>query len=72
MSSGKAMLGVLAGFAAGAALGILFAPGKGSNTRKNISRKTEDLVDAVNDKLEEKFEEAIHIVKGKLNSLITK
>ena len=65
MSSGKAMLGVLAGIAAGAALGILFAPGKGSNTRKNISRKTEDLVDAVNDKLEEKFEEVIHIVKGK-------
>ena len=65
MSSGKAMLGVLAGIAAGAALGILFAPGKGSNTRKNISRKTEDLVDAVNDKLEEKFGEVIHIVKGK-------
>ena len=65
MGSGKAMLGVLAGIAAGAALGILFAPGKGSNTRKNISRKTEDLVDAVNDKLEEKFGEVIHIVKGK-------
>ena len=65
MSSGKAMLGVLAGIAAGAALGILFAPGKGSNTRKNISRKTEDLVDAVNDKLEEKFEEVLHIVKGR-------
>jgi len=65
MSSGKAFLGVLAGMAAGAALGILFAPGKGSNTRKNISRRTEDLVDAVNDKLEEKFDEIIHVVKGK-------
>ena len=65
MSSGKALLGVLAGMAAGAALGILFAPGKGSNTRKNISRRTEDLVDAVNDKLEEKFDEIIHVVKGK-------
>ena len=66
MSSGKALLGVLAGIAAGASLGILFAPGKGSNTRKNISRKTEDLVDAVNDKLEEKFDEVIHVVKSKL------
>jgi len=65
MSSGKALLGVFAGIAAGAALGILFAPGKGSNTRKNISRRTEDLVDAVNDKLEEKFDEVIHVVKGK-------
>jgi gas vesicle protein len=65
MSSGKALLGVFAGIAAGAALGILFAPGKGSNTRKNISRKTKDLVDAVNDKLEEKFVEVIHVVKGK-------
>jgi gas vesicle protein len=65
MSSGKALLGVLAGIAAGAALGVLFAPGKGSNTRKNISRKTEDLVDAVSDKLEEKFDEVIHVVKGK-------
>lgn len=65
MSSGKALLGVLAGIAAGAALGVLFAPGKGSNTRKNISRKTEDLVDAVSDKLEEKFDEVINVVKGK-------
>jgi gas vesicle protein len=59
------LLGVLAGIAAGAALGVLFAPGQGSNTRKNISRKTEDLVDAVSDKLEEKFDEVIHVVKGK-------
>jgi len=65
MSSGKALLGVFAGIAAGAALGILFAPGKGSNTRKNISRKTEDLVDAVNDKLEEKFDEVVHVIKRK-------
>ena len=59
------MLGVLAGFAAGAALGILFAPGKGSNARKNISRRTEDLVDALNDKLEKKFDELVDVVKGK-------
>ena len=34
MSKGKLLLGVLAGVAAGALLGILMAPDKGSETRK--------------------------------------
>ena len=66
MSSGKALLGVLAGLAAGAALGVLFAPEKGSRTRKNISGKTEDLVDALNDKIDKKFNEVIHVVNRKM------
>lgn len=40
MNSGKVVLGALAGLAAGALLGILFAPDKGSETRKK-SRKRE-------------------------------
>jgi gas vesicle protein len=47
MSSGKFFLGVLAGAATGALAGILFAPAKGSKTRKKISRKGEDYLDAV-------------------------
>jgi gas vesicle protein len=47
MSSGKVFLGVLAGAATGALAGILFAPAKGSKTRKKISRKGEDYLDAV-------------------------
>ena len=65
MTKGKALLGVLAGIAAGAALGVLFAPDKGANTRKNIARKGEDLADAINDKIEEKFDELTDTILGK-------
>lgn len=53
MKSGKVVLGVLAGLAAGAALGILLAPEKGERTRKHILRKGEDLVDELKDKYED-------------------
>jgi len=47
MNSGKVLLGVLAGLAAGALLGVLFAPEKGSDTRKKISKKGEDYADSL-------------------------
>jgi gas vesicle protein len=52
MSSGKVLLGVLVGVAAGALLGILFAPDKGQNTRKNITRKGEDFADGLKEKFD--------------------
>jgi gas vesicle protein len=56
MSSGKVFLGVLAGAAAGALAGILFAPAKGSKTRKRILKKGEDYSDTVKEKLNDLLE----------------
>jgi len=47
MTTGKLITGILAGAAAGAILGILFAPDKGTETRKKIAKKGTDLTDAV-------------------------
>jgi gas vesicle protein len=53
MNSGKVLLGVLAGAATGALLGVLFAPHKGTVTRKKISRNTGYLADQVKGKFGE-------------------
>lgn len=53
MDTGKVLLGALAGIAAGAALGILLAPEKGSVTRRKIMNKGEGYVDDIKDKLED-------------------
>jgi len=63
--SGKIVLGVLAGIAAGALLGILFAPDKGSDTRKKIVKKGEDLKDS----LKEKYNEFVNSVNEKFEKV---
>jgi gas vesicle protein len=47
MANTKTLLGFLAGAAVGALAGILLAPDKGSETRKKISKKTNDLGDSL-------------------------
>jgi gas vesicle protein len=58
MESGKVVLGVLAGIAFGAALGILLAPEKGSVTRRQILNKGDDYANDLNKKLDS-FMEAL-------------
>ncbi|MCX6236284.1 MAG: YtxH domain-containing protein [Bacteroidia bacterium] len=53
MSTGKVLLGVLAGVAAGALAGILFAPAKGSRTRRRILKKGENYAEGLKDKFSE-------------------
>ena len=52
MSAGKVLLGVLAGVAAGAVLGILLAPEKGSETRSKISKKGDDYINGLKEKMD--------------------
>ena len=50
MSNKKGGLGkFLGGIAIGAGLGVLFAPDKGENTRKILSKKIDELLKKVND-----------------------
>lgn len=53
MSTGKVILGTAAGLAIGGILGILFAPDKGSVTRKQIMDKGSDYADDLKSKLNE-------------------
>ena len=64
MSSGKVLLGALAGLAAGAALGILLAPDKGSQTRKKIKGNAGDYAD----ELKKKFNKFVETVTDKFES----
>lgn len=44
MKTGQILLGVLSGAVAGAALGILFAPKKGMDTRQQIADRSNDYI----------------------------
>lgn len=62
MNTGKVLLGVLAGVAAGALIGILFAPDKGSETRRKIISKGEDFANSA--------KEGFNDVMGSVNERI--
>ena len=53
----KVVAALLAGLAAGAALGILFAPEKGSETRDKLNDSLKDLGDAIRERTAEQIEQ---------------
>jgi gas vesicle protein len=50
MKSSNVLMSVIAGAAAGAVLGVLYAPDKGANTRNRIVRKGQGLVGGIKEK----------------------
>ncbi|HOY41840.1 MAG TPA: YtxH domain-containing protein [Chitinophagales bacterium] len=74
MENGKVLLGVLAGVAVGATLGILFAPDSGTNTRKKIMKKGEDYAGNLKDQynhLAESLSEEVDGFKNEINHLVS-
>ncbi len=53
MNSSKVLLGVLGGVAVGAIAGILFAPAKGTKTRKRILNTGKDYMDNIKGKFDD-------------------
>lgn len=57
-NTGKIIGAFVIGAAVGAALGILFAPDKGSETRKKLAGKAGDMTDALKEKFDALMEDA--------------
>jgi gas vesicle protein len=57
MNASKVIIGVLGGLAVGAVAGVLFAPAKGTKTRKRIMKKGSDYTKDLKNKFEDLYGE---------------
>lgn len=78
MSTTKVVLGVVAGAATGALLGVLFAPARGAVTRRSILRKGErqvddlkhsfnEFIDSITEKFDKVKEEVVEFAEEAMN-----
>jgi len=56
-TTGKALVGFIVGAAVGVAAGILFAPSKGEDTRKEIKKKADEIGKEVSEQVGKKMDE---------------
>ena len=65
MNTGKMLFGIVSGFIAGAVIGLLFAPYKGTVTRRGILERGDDYSEIAR----VKFNEYVDIINGKLEKV---
>jgi len=72
-NTGKIVVAIAAGVAVGAVLGVLFAPDKGSETRKKMSDEGKKLYDDAKDKFrrtKEKFNDLKDDIEQKIKEKV--
>ena len=74
MSKENVLIGVIAGVATGAVLGVLFAPHKGSKTREIIGQMNADVQDQLKSKyqdLTDEVEEKVLALKNEIKTVVS-